>query len=46
VAAIVTKWHRKLTRKHHPDRGGSVEVMQALNDATDELRKMLGVTTV
>jgi hypothetical protein len=33
----VKKRHRELARKHHPDRGGSVAVMQQINAAVDQL---------
>jgi hypothetical protein len=41
VGAVVDRWHRELTLKHHPDRGGSHEVMVALNHAHDRLKVML-----
>ncbi len=34
---MVQKRRRELARKHHPDRGGSVEKMQAVNAAADVL---------
>jgi hypothetical protein len=42
-SGIITTWYRQLVRDYHPDRGGSVEVMAALNEANDRLRKLLGV---
>lgn len=39
VLEAVKRWHRKQGVRHHPDRGGSTEVMQAINDVTDELTK-------
>src|SRR6516162_7351785 len=32
VRPIVDKWYRRLVLDYHPDRGGSTEIMQALND--------------
>jgi hypothetical protein len=43
LAEQVAAWHRRLAWRHHPDRGGSTEVMQAINDAHDELRQALGL---
>jgi hypothetical protein len=34
--------NRDLTRRHHPHRGGTTEVMQACNDAHDRLRQRFG----
>jgi len=36
-AAAVDRAYRRLSRVHHPDRGGSHEVMQRLNEARDIL---------
>jgi len=33
----VKKRHRELARQHHPDRGGSVKSMAAINHAVDQL---------
>jgi hypothetical protein len=38
---VIKKWHSELVMRNHPDRGGSVVVMQALNDAVDRLKKLL-----
>lgn len=38
----VSRWYRKLALKYHPDRGGSAEVMQAINDAKEMLLRELG----
>jgi hypothetical protein len=43
LAGVIDRWHRRLVMLHHPDRGGSTEVMQAINAAVDELRQMIGV---
>lgn len=34
--------HRRLVLEHHPDRGGDVRTMQAVNDAAAWLRARLG----
>jgi hypothetical protein len=39
---LISQWHRRLVLRHHPDRGGDVKVMQALNAAVDELRQLVG----
>jgi len=36
-------WHRELALRYHPDRKGSTEVMAAINDAYDRLRKVLSL---
>jgi Putative quorum-sensing-regulated virulence factor len=41
-SGIISRWHHELVLIHHPDRGGDVRVMQALNDAADRLRKLVG----
>lgn len=38
---VVMWWFRGLATKHHPDRGGSKEIMAALNDAHDQLQATL-----
>ena len=35
------RWHRQLCLDFHPDRGGSKEAMQAVNEAYGRLRKVL-----
>jgi hypothetical protein len=40
---IVRKWHSEMALQFHPDRGGSVEVMQAINHAADRLRELVGI---
>ena len=42
-STIIRRWHRDLVLQHHPDRGGDVKVMQALNDACDRLKQLVGV---
>lgn len=38
---VVESWQRRMARKFHPDRGGTTEMMQAINDATDDLVKSI-----
>jgi hypothetical protein len=33
----------EMSMKYHPDRGGNVQVMQAINHAHDRLRQLAGV---
>jgi hypothetical protein len=35
--------YKILARLHHPDRGGSTEAMQALNEARDALKELVAV---
>lgn len=37
VLDAVKQWHRRAALTHHPDRGGSVATMQAINAAADDL---------
>jgi hypothetical protein len=39
----IREWYRSLALDFHPDRGGSVEAMRAINEAHDRLRKLVGV---
>lgn len=39
---IISRWYRELAMKFHPDRGGSHEQMQAINEANDLLKRLLG----
>lgn len=39
--STVSHVFRRLAIKWHPDKGGSTEAMQALNEAHDELKKLL-----
>ncbi len=43
IDAVITQWHRQLCLRWHPDRGGDVQVMAAINDAVDKLRTMLAI---
>ena len=36
-------WHRGLAKKWHPDRGGSTEAMQAVNDGLELFQKIFGL---
>jgi hypothetical protein len=42
TAAEVKARHRELARKHHPDRGGDVRKMAAVNHAVDQILAELG----
>jgi hypothetical protein len=42
-AEDVHRWYRDLAREFHPDCGGSTEKMQALNEAWERLRRLLGL---
>jgi curved DNA-binding protein CbpA len=37
----VKAWFRRLALAHHPDRGGDTKVMQALNEAHQQLLEFL-----
>jgi hypothetical protein len=41
---VVQKWYWQLALDFHPDRGGSVEGMKAINEANERLRRMLGLS--
>jgi hypothetical protein len=43
TAEDVTAAYRRACLDHHPDRGGSTETMQGVNDAHEGLRKYFGV---
>jgi hypothetical protein len=38
---LARTWLREMSRRWHPDRGGSTEAMQAVNDGFDLLNEML-----
>jgi hypothetical protein len=40
---MLRRAHRELTLAHHPDRGGSAEVMKGVNAIIDKLRELAGV---
>jgi hypothetical protein len=44
LAGIISEWYRRLALRYHPDRGGSTEAMQAINDAAAQLRQMVGLS--
>jgi hypothetical protein len=39
--AVIRQWYRSLCFDFHPDRGGTTEAMQAINEAHDRLRRLL-----
>jgi hypothetical protein len=41
IDGVVTDWYRRMALVNHPDRGGHVEAMQAINAANEQLRVML-----
>ena len=41
--SVLATWFRGLVKDYHPDRGGSVEVMQAINEAHQRLKKLVGL---
>lgn len=43
VAGLITRWHKEMVLRWHPDRGGDNRIMQAINDAADRLRELAGV---
>ena len=43
VASIARDWYRDMAKEFHPDRGGSVEAMRAINRANEHLRSLLGL---
>jgi hypothetical protein len=42
-SGIIRHWSHGLAHDFHPDRGGSVEIMKALNIAHDRLRELVRV---
>jgi hypothetical protein len=43
IGEVVRQWWREMALRYHPDRGGSTEVMQALNNAHQRLRELAGI---
>ena len=43
VADLVRAWHRQMTLKYHPDRGGTHEQMLVVNDGAELLRSLAGL---
>lgn len=41
VETVLTKWHRTLMTRHHPDRGGSKEAMHLIDEAKNLLEDLL-----
>lgn len=41
ASELIRDWYRDLALDYHPDRGGSVEAMQAINDAHKRLRELV-----
>ena len=39
---VIRRWYLDLVARWHPDRGGTTEAMQAINDAHDLLRRLTG----
>ncbi len=37
----IDDWFRRLARKYHPDVGGDNEIMKALQDGYEELKRMI-----
>jgi hypothetical protein len=42
-AWVIRQWYRGLVLDFHPDRGGSHAAMQAINEAHERLRKLVGL---
>jgi hypothetical protein len=40
---VIRTWHRQMTMKYHPDRGGTTEQMQLVNEGAELLRKLAGL---
>jgi hypothetical protein len=41
LSALLPGWYHGLARDYHPDRGGSVEAMQVVNEAHERLKQQL-----
>jgi hypothetical protein len=39
-SAFLRQWYMQMSRDYHPDRCGSTETMQAINEGYDRLRKL------
>ena len=39
--AVVSRWHRQMSKQFHPDAGGDERAMQAVNAGRDALLEML-----
>jgi hypothetical protein len=42
--AIIRQWHREMALQFHPDRGGHVEAMRAINLGAERLRELVDST--
>lgn len=40
---VIRQWYRGLVLDYHPDRGGSQEAMQIINEAHERLRRLAGL---
>ena len=40
---VVRAWHRQMTLKYHPDRGGTHEQMVVVNEGAEPLKRLAGV---
>jgi hypothetical protein len=43
VKGVLKRWRNEMALRYHPDRGGDVRAMQAINNGYDRLLEMLGV---
>ena len=43
LRGVITTWFREMSRRWHPDHGGTHESGQAINAAHDRLRELLGL---
>jgi hypothetical protein len=42
-SAVIRQWYRGLVLEYHPDRAGSHEAMQVINEAHQRLCKLVGL---
>ncbi|HWY87152.1 MAG TPA: hypothetical protein VNX28_10525 [Gemmataceae bacterium] len=40
IDGIITRWYRQMSLEFHPDRGGHVEAMKAINVGMERLREL------
>ena len=43
ASQLIRAWHRQMTMKYHPDRGGSHEAMIAINDGVEVFKSIAGI---
>lgn len=43
AAKLVRSWHHTMTRKYHPDRGGTHEQMLVVNEGAELLKQILNL---